>query len=312
MLHSFIINPNAGKGKVQGRLVADINSYCAAHGVDYEIYVTKCAGDGTRYVRERAQQVEKVRFYAVGGDGTLYEVVNGAAGLENVEVGIIPIGSGNDFIRLFGGKGAFSQLDAQINGTPVTLDLIRCGEKFAINQCSMGFDAEVCAKQAEFKKVRFLSGETAYLASLVYCLLHKLGAVFTIKIDDDDPFTKNVLFCVGANSRWYGGGFQCAPKALPDDGKLDVVVLSNEFSRLKLFSVIFDYKKGKHLSWPITTYRRANRVSISSEKPAAVNVDGECEYVHESEFELVPGAIRFNIPTVSTYIADRQSGRLGE
>lgn len=310
MKHIFVVNPHAGKGKGQSELNEKIRRYCDSHDVEYEIYTTTAAGDGTRFVKERASSGESIRFYAVGGDGTLYEVVNGAYGFPNVEVGIIPIGSGNDFIRLFGGKDAFSDIAAQINGTPAVFDLIRCGDKYAINQCSMGFDAEVCAKQAEFKKLPFLKGETAYVASLLFCFLTKMDHVFTIKIDEDEPFTSPVLFCVGANSRWYGGGFKCAPCAMPDDGELDFVILKKAFNKLKLLTIINKYKRGEHMNWPITVYRRGKKINIKSDELAAVNIDGECDYVTESTFEVIPRAIKFSIPTVSRFFEQEKSGEL--
>ena len=213
------------------------------------------------------------------GDGTLYEIVNGAYGHENVEVTVIPLGSGNDFIRLFGEKEDFYNLENLVNGVPVCLDVIKCGDEIAINQCSMGFDAEVCARQASFKKVPGINGELAYVASAIYSISRKVKNTFTVQIDDGEPFTQDCIFCVGANSRWYGGGFMAAPKALPDDGLMDMIIVKKTIGRLKLLSLLNDYKAGNHLSWDMTNFVRGKKLKIHSDKPAAVNVDGECSYV---------------------------------
>lgn len=154
MKHIFIINPTAGKGKAAKKIIPVINSYCKTHKLDAQLYVTKFSGDGMKYVEEIAKRGEPVRFYSCGGDGTLYEVVNGAYKYPNAEVACLPLGSGNDFARLFGKRENLTSLDSQVNGSVHKLDLIKCGDKVAVNQCSMGIDAEVCAKQAYFKKYR--------------------------------------------------------------------------------------------------------------------------------------------------------------
>ena len=142
MKHIFLINPAAGKkGNSEGIIRPQIEDYCGKNGLDYEIYVTKCQGDAQNYCAERAKSGETLRFYACGGDGTLYEVVNGVFGNPNCEVAVIPMGSGNDFIRLFGTKEQFCNVEAQVTGIPVELDVVKCGDKIAINQCSMGMDA---------------------------------------------------------------------------------------------------------------------------------------------------------------------------
>lgn len=102
MKHIFIINPTAGKGKAAKKIIPVINSYCKTHKLDAQLYVTKFSGDGMKYVEEIAKRGEPVRFYSCGGDGTLYEVVNGAYKYPNAEVASLPLGSGNDFARLFG------------------------------------------------------------------------------------------------------------------------------------------------------------------------------------------------------------------
>jgi len=186
--HIFLINPAAGKkGNAESIIRPQIEDYCGKAGLDYEIYVTKCQGDAQNYCREHAKSGEALRFYACGGDGTLYEVVNGAYGYPNCEVAVIPLGSGNDFVRLFGTKEQFCNVEAQVTGIPVELDVIKCGDKIAINQCSMGMDAEVCAKQSYFKKMPLMTGETAYVAAALQALCKKIGHEFTITIDDGEP-----------------------------------------------------------------------------------------------------------------------------
>ena len=313
MKHIFLINPAAGKkGNSESIIRPQIEDYCGKNGLDYEIYVTKCQGDAQNYCAERAKSGETLRFYACGGDGTLYEVVNGVFGNPNCEVAVIPMGSGNDFIRLFGTKEQFCNVEAQVTGIPVELDVVKCGDKIAINQCSMGMDAEVCAKQSSFKKLPLVNGEMAYFLAAIEALFKKLGHNFTIKIDDNEPFEDNVLFCVAGNSRWYGGGFMAAPLAWPDDGKHDFVIVRLARGRLRLASRLQKYKKGQHLGLPMTKYINGSRLEIHSDVPAAGNFDGECEDGNVAVFEIVPKAIKFVVPQFSEFHkgrAEREAAR---
>lgn len=302
MKHIFIVNPAAGKGKAAGRIVPEIESYFAAHkDLDGEIYYTKAQGDAIRYVEEIAKCGEPVRFYACGGDGTLYEVVNGAYRYPNTAVGIIPLGSGNDFARIFGGSERLFDIGAQINAETQKFDLISAGKHVAINQSSMGLDAEICAKQAYFKKIPGVGGEFAYTLSLFYCLMHRLNSEFKIILDDKEVIEGKMLFALCANSRWYGGGYKGAPKAVPNDGLLDFIIVRKTVGRLKLAGLVGQYKRGEHLSWDFTTFLRGKKMQIISKAPAAVNVDGECEYVTECTFRLLENAIDIIMPDAAAY-----------
>ncbi len=304
MKHIFIVNPASGKGKAEGKIVPKIEAYFAAHpDLDGEVYITKAQGDGRAYVESIAQKGEPVRFYACGGDGTLYEVVNGAYKYPNAAVGIIPLGSGNDFARIFGGSEKLFDIDAQVTAPTRKFDLIDAGGSVAINQCSMGLDAEVCAKQAYFKKLPGVGGEFAYTMSLFYCLFRRLNSEFKVIVDDDQVYEGKMLFSLCANSRWYGGGYKGAPKAIPNDGLLDFIMVRKTVGRLKLAGLVGKYKRGEHLGWDFTTFVRGKKMQILSKNPAAVNVDGECEYVTESTFRLLESAIDIILPDAPAYEA---------
>ncbi len=304
MKHIFVVNPQAGQGKNRAIDVLKpmVEEAAKKYNLDHEIYPTKEQGDGIRYVKERAATGEEIRFYACGGDGTLYDVVNGAYGFKNVEVAVVPLGSGNDFVRYFGTKEDFLKLDDQIEGTVCELDLIKCGDELAINQCSMGMDAEVCAKQGTIKKYPLVTGEGAYYIGCLYAIAKKIKNRFTVTIDDGEPFTLDALFCFIGNASYYGGGFRAAPEALPDDGLLDFVIVKSVNSRLKLLKLLGPYKKGEHLDWDITNFVRGRKLTIHAESPAAVNVDGECQYVTDASFEIIDKGIKFLVPKGSEFL----------
>lgn len=311
MKHLFIINPNAGKGKAFETVMPKIKEAAAERNIEYQVYVSKSSQDTHDYCKKIGESGEETRIYACGGDGTIYDIVNAIYGYENVEFAAVPLGSGNDFIRLFGTKEQFADIGAQMDGTAIKIDAIKCGDRIAVNQCSMGFDAEVCSKQADFKKIPWLTGESAYTASLVYCLKSKTSNHFTVTIDDGEPITDNFVFAFCGNSRFYGGGYQAAPYAVPDDGLLDFSIV-RAMKLPRLITQIGNYKKGKHFKWPETTYVRGKKMTIHSDTPASVNVDGECDLVTDSTFEIIPSAFSFVIPTTSSYIEDRKSGTISD
>lgn len=306
MKHIFVINPAAGQGKALDFIKPKIEEVCKKFSLEYELFITQKKNDGIEFVKQRAASGEELRFYACGGDGTLYEVVNGAYGFKNVQVAVIPLGSGNDFIRLFGTKDEYLVLENVVNGVPVEFDLIKCGDEIAINQCSMGMDAEVCAMQGTIKKFPLVTGEGAYYIGCLYALMRKFRNRFTIQIDDGEVIEKDCLFCFIGNSRWYGGGFMAAPKAYPDDQLLDFVTVESKLSRLKLATLLNKYKRGEHLDWDITDFRRGKKLVIHSEKPAAVNVDGETQYVTDATFELIEKGMVYVVPAGSPFLADRE------
>ncbi len=311
MKHLFLINPNAGKGKAFETVMPKIKEATAERNMDYKVYVSKSSQDTHDYCKKIGESGEKTRIYACGGDGTIYDIVNAIYGYNNVEFAAVPLGSGNDFIRIFGTKEQFMDIGAQIDGTAIKIDAIKCGDRIAVNQCSMGFDAEVCSKQADFKKLPWLTGESAYTASLFYCLKSKTSNRFTITIDDGEPISDNFVFAFCGNSRFYGGGYQAAPYAVPDDGLLDFSIV-RAMKIPRLVTQIGNYKKGRHFKWPETTYVRGKKMTVHSDTPASVNVDGECDLVMDSTFEIIPSAFSFVIPTTSSYIEDRKNGLISD
>ncbi len=304
MKHLFIINPNCGKGISQERCANGIHEAMKDSGItEYDIHITEKAGDGYNYAKKAVDTGEHIRVYACGGDGTLWEVVNACACKENAEVAAYPLGSGNDFIRIFGDKKNLRDVKDHINGTVMKFDLIKCGEEYAINQCSMGLDAEVCANQVKLKKLPFIKGDMAYTLGVLLEFFGPLKKRFSIKIDDEEAFTEDVLFCFAGNSRWYGGGYYAAPKALLYDGELDFVIVKRDCPKLKVLGLINPYKKGEHLSWDRTIYKRGKKITIQCDEDAAINIDGEVRTGKQATFEIVEKGINFVVPACSNFQA---------
>ncbi len=309
MKHCFVLNPYAGKGKMTRELNRQIREVCERTGADYEIHMTVGVGDATEYVRWAAEayEGEALRFYACGGDGTLCEVVNGvmqANEPERLSVGLIPSGTGNDFVRNFEGGETFFDIEAQLEGSEMTVDVMRCNDMFAVNMVNIGFDCEVVCKTVDLKKKKWVPSKTAYMAGLAATLAKKPGVRLSLTIDDRKPLHKEYLLTTYAVGGFCGGGFHSNPKAELDDGFIDCLVVRN-ISRTKFLSLVGAYKKGVHL---VPKYERlvkstkAKHVQMSFDEPTHISVDGELIVAESLELTLLPGALRFALPRGAAYV----------
>ena len=302
MKHLFLINPAAGKRDSTFDCAGLIHARCDARGLDYEIRVSKKPGDLTRYAREAAAEGGELRLYACGGDGTLNEVVNGAAGCANAAVTHWPTGSGNDFVKLFSDPARFRDLDALLDGEETRLDLIRCGTRRAVNICSMGFDARVGTEIAKYKRLPLLSGSGAYIASAGINLIRGIHQPCTVEVAGERLPGEKSLVCV-CSGRWYGGGFNPVPEAEPDDGLLDVLVVKG-VSRFGVARLIGVYKAGRYRELPdLIRHFRVPEVRVICEKESVINLDGEAAYGRDVTFRAEPRALRFFYPRGLTYHA---------
>lgn len=213
MRNVYIINPKAGKHDHTVQFMERIRAVHATHGEEPEIYLTQRAGHGEELARAAAEKGDAVRIWAVGGDGTVLEVVRGAEFHKNAAVGVYPCGSGNDFVRSFGKREVFLNPENQLAGKTVSIDMIRTQHGDAVNICSVGFDAKVAAEMNYYKHLPFVSGELAYTISLAKCFLGHLADKMTVTFyyadGTKETVTGEFLFTLAGNGRWYGGG-SCA------------------------------------------------------------------------------------------------------
>ena len=293
----FIINPAAGTRTLQAKLVSDIRAALPAGS--YELHFTRSAGDGTRLAKEcvETHKQESIVLFACGGDGTFFEVINGAAG--KVPVGVFPCGSGNDFIKNIVSPENLLDVNAQVNGRTVPLDLIRCNGQYVSNVCNIGFDADIAYNMNRFRRIPFLSGKKAYIASILYCFFHRMHYPITIQIDEEKPLEGSYLFAVIANGQTYGGSFRGAPKASVTDGLIDFC-MCRKLSRLTLLRYVSAFQKGTYLEkkginrW--VDYRKCKTVRITMPDETVIGFDGNIERTRCVEAEIVPSAMQLMIP----------------
>lgn len=171
MEHLFLVNPAAGKEDPTAAVEAAAKCIAGAQNEPYEIRVSRAAGELTELARGAGQSGRELRVYACGGDGTLNEVVSGAADYENLSVTCMPMGSGNDFIKQFPNPQAFYQPENFRTVTEKRLDLMAAAGCVAVNVCSVGFDARIGTQIDRYRRLPLLSGPRAYLASVVVNLI---------------------------------------------------------------------------------------------------------------------------------------------
>ena len=307
MKHLFIINPAAGKYDKTGEITQKVREACDKRCLAYEVLVSRQAGDCQKLAQAAAAAGDSVRIYACGGDGTLNEIINGVIGQPNAAVTHFPAGSGNDFIKLFSDPTAFCDIGRLIDGEVARFDLIRClDEHYALNICSMGFDARIGTSISKYKRLPLLSGSGAYILSTGVNLIKGIQQHYVIELDGERIDGRQSLICI-ANGRWYGGGFNPVPEAEPDDGLLDVLIVKG-VSRLTVANVIGKYKSGRYQELPdLIRHFRCKKISVRCGSDNEINLDGELLMGKNIEFEVVPQAIRFFYPKGLTYhTADRK------
>lgn len=298
MKHIFIINPVAGKGKIQEKLKEDILLALRDKEIDYEVYVTKFKGDIEGFVADKCKENTKIAFYACGGDGTLHEVINATCKYDNACVGVIPVGSGNDFIKNFNNYGNFSDINFQIDGKNIEIDLLKVNDVYAATVLNIGLDADVAFNMHKFKKIPFIKGSTSYYLAIIYCLFSKLGKYIEVKADNN-IIKGTFLIGVIANGQYYGSGYNCAPKAEINDGILDLCFVEN-ISRTKILGLLGSYKKGNHLEDPkinkYVTYDKIKHAYINLNEPTNVCMDGEKYTFSSINVTTEKNALKFRLP----------------
>lgn len=299
MKHIFIINPNTARKNVE-KLVDDITEACTETGVDWEIYHTDRPRAAKYYSKTVAEKGEPVRFYACGGDGTLNEVANGIIGHDNAEVAVIPMGTGNDFIRNFSPSTAFTNIRSQLKGVARKFDLIKYNTKYMVNTINIGFDCAVVNLVERLRNWPLISGAKSYTICAFLEMFPLPCQKLRFTYADGTVEEKNLLLCSIANGRYCGGGFKSNPEALLDDGKFDILFAKSDVGRLgflkmvgeyKTGTVLYNPKKNKHLS-----YGTFEKLKIESDTPFMFCTDGEVTAAHKLKLSVCRNALNFSIP----------------
>ncbi|MBQ6152456.1 MAG: diacylglycerol kinase family lipid kinase [Ruminococcus sp.] len=301
MTHLFILNKFAGTKDNTPELEEKIKKLNS----DDEIVIeyTKEAGDAKRIAAEYAGKCNGLRVYACGGDGTANEALTGLMGHENVALAVIPVGTGNDFIRtLPGSKEDFLDLQKMIEGDTVKIDLFLCEGKYALNVISVGYDCEVAAQAQKNKRLPLMNGPLAYKLAILQCLLTKRKHTFRPFADGEEIRLKDgyktQMLAVASNGKYYGGGIKCSPKAELSDGYIDFMSIPT-ISVPKFLSLVSDFIKGEHIDnpkMPFILNKKCKEMKLIDDKELKVGIDGEMFYMKDPTITVLPSAFDIIVP----------------
>jgi YegS/Rv2252/BmrU family lipid kinase len=298
----IILNPIAGKGKA-AKLYPKIESILKGLGENFEFLLTKKPGDAIEIVRNLPLGDDDISV-AAGGDGTCNEVANGLLtrgkplSLPPI-MGILPIGRGNDFSSTPGIPGKYEkavEVLVQRKTRPLDAGFVKGGffpeGRYFINGVGIGFDTQVGFDAAKMKHVH--SGFAYALGAIVNIVNYKPSPILQIKYDEKEATLPAVIVSI-MNGRRMGGSFFMGPKALLDDGALDICYLRHPKGRIRLIQLVLRYTKGTQGECEETTMSRATHFHLQAlEGGMAAHCDGEtiCYDGKELEITCKPGALR--------------------
>lgn len=311
MKHAFIINPASGNGKKAKALISQLDEIIKDDSRDIKYYVTEGIGDATvlasRLACEAEDADEEIRIYACGGDGTISEVANGIADCENAILGVMPIGSGNDFVRNFDGAD-FLDVRKQLDAEAEVVDLIKYSfdteagpvDKYCVNGMNIGFDGNTAILANELKTHKAITGSFSYLLAVAVNLIQKKGAKLRVSADGEQVYEGNLIMCSIANGRFCGGGIESCPRAEVNNGLLEMLVIK-DVTRRKFLQVFPPFMKGKIFEIKgvdeIATFGQPKHVTVEPiEGEMQFVVDGEGMKTGTIEIDIMEAALKVVVP----------------
>lgn len=283
-MYAFIVNPHSRSG-LGIRVWRCLEPLLKEQQVEYRVCMTRYPEHASEFARELSGTYEPLTLIALGGDGSINEVINGIADLSNVTFGYIPIGSGNDFARSMKlGKDPREMLERILHPTAFTwIDIgrIRFGQnhrRFAVSS-GIGFDAEVCLKNTARGLKKWLNrlklGKLSYAGTAIRLLISLRPASATLTLDNGERKTfQKVFFATAMNQKYEGGGFKFCPKADPSDGLLDVILIA-DMSKWKALFLLPTAFAGLHIFFRGVHTYTCKKAEFSCSAPLAVHTDGE-------------------------------------
>ncbi len=299
MKHVFIINPTLKKDKLL-RIKQEIDKNFIGQNVILE--KTKGPGHAELIAKKYAMfENEPTRLYVCGGDGLLHETVNGIIGGQDIELVILPFGTGNDFVKSFETLQIedFKTLSNYEDPVHMNCDVMKVNGEYSINTISFGFDVEV-AKYANFYKKKLpVKGIVPYNMGLVSTLFSPLGKSYSIQIDENEPFENTFSFVVFCNGKFYGGGYKPRPDAQLNDGIIDCCFI-HDVNRRDIMNLAREYKKGTHLKHTDKIVLESGKIiHINTENQTIYgNLDGEVRPIVNPTIEIVSNAVHLVLPNI--------------
>lgn len=283
----FIVNPVAGKNR-GSKLIPIIEDYCREKAITFKIVKTEEIGGATAIIKQYIKEYYDI-YIAVGGDGTVNEVVNGIVESDKI-MGIIPCGTGNDFAKSLGiPKDPLEALSQIINGTPRLIDIGKVNNHWFINIASIGLDAEIADCTNRIKA--FFNGAYAYIIAFIKVLFCFKPLEVQFK-EGQRVYSKQVMLVAICNGSYYGGGAKIAPNAILSDGYFDVCIVE-KMAKLKLLVLFPSVFKGRHEAFKEVKIYRTKSMTIKGKELVKLNLDGEIINIFDATFQLI--ALKFKI-----------------
>lgn len=297
MRHVFIINPRSlPEGKERDTLLDRIREKC--RGLEYDIYFSTSGEDAAKYAQASCRDGAPTCVYAGGGDGTVRRIADAIHTFKNAVLSAIPTGTGNDFVRNFGGQKRFMELEHITDGEEIEIDLMQANDMVCANIINIGFDESVVSRVDSLQSFRLLKA-FSYTLGVVLQLLKFPKECLQISGPDGVIYDNECLLAYFANGKYYGGGFKSASRASLTDGLIDNMIVRS-VSRLKFISLVGKYKKGTLLDSPkaltVSQYGTAPEYHIRKSTPFRACLDGEVFSFTDLTIKILPKAIRFRFP----------------
>ena len=281
----LIVNPIAGNGHARkiGQLVDEA---LTRRKIPHQLLWTEHPGHASELSRQAAADGAET-VIAIGGDGTAFETAVGLMGSQTA-MGIIPAGTGNDFVKALHTPTPWEQALEHILSTPARpLDVGTMNDTFFLNECGAGFDVMVLDYALRAKK--FVRGLLPYLYGVIRAIFAYHPFRMRIELDDDLVLDGSYLVCSIANGRFIGGGIPISPEADVADGYFDIVVLDS-VPRRRLFRYLPGLLGGKILSFDITKHYRCKKCTLTSPH-MRLNIDGEIWPMEKATFTCRENAL---------------------
>lgn len=296
MRHIFIVNRISGQGKAL-KFVPIIERVAKKYQLDYEILYTEKENDAKIYAQKYHDN--DIIIYSAGGDGTLFEIVNGIK--DTSTLCVLPLGSGNDFCRLISNeKNVEKILIDSIIGHQTSIDYALCNDYKWINVTSFGIDAEINATASKWIRKGLFTKGPAYIFSIIKNMINLKSHHYTIKVDGET--LKNDYYIVAVlNGRYYGNGVPACPDASVQDGYLDLCLVP-KISFFKVYPLLIKYLSGKHLNDPDFKRIKAKDIDISCDEMVNYQSDGENNMTNHVHISIKEKALKMIIPNNSKHI----------